>query len=54
MEEIRKNINDKTLIEYSNELTKILLNGCELEINMVCLFVKDYQRKYIHLRNEGA
>ena len=54
MEEIRKNINDKTLIEYSNKLTKILLNGCELEINMVCLFVKDYQRKYIHLRNEGA
>ncbi len=50
---MERNLNDTQLIEYSNKLTRILLQVGE-DINRVCLFVKDYQRKYIHIREEGA
>jgi hypothetical protein len=53
MNDINKNLADKTLIDYSNRLTRILLKA-EIDINKICLFVKDYQRKYIHIREEGA
>ena len=53
MNDIKKNLADKTLIDYSNKLTRILLQT-GFDINKVCLFVKDYQRKYIHIREEGA
>ena len=46
-------INDKTLIDYSNKFTRILLET-GIDINKVCLFVKDYQRKYIHIKEQGA
>ena len=51
MQQIQQNLADKTLIDYSNTLTEILLqNG--LKIDTVCLCVKDYQRKYVHIREE--
>ncbi len=53
MTDIMKNLADKTLMDYSNKLTRILLET-GIDINKVCLFVKDYQRKYIHMKNEGA
>ena len=53
MQQIQQNLADKTLIDYSNTLTTILLqNG--LKIDTVCLCVKEYQRKYVHIREEGA
>lgn len=47
------NLADKTLIDYSNILTRILLEG-KMDIDRVCLFVKDYQRKYLLIKEAGA
>ena len=53
MNEVNKNLTDKMLIDYSNRFTKMMLEG-GLCIDRICLFVKDYQAKYIHIREQGG
>lgn len=48
------NLADKILIDYSNELTRILLEGFKMDIDRMCRFVKDYQRKYLLIKEAGA
>lgn len=53
MDSIKKNLDDTTLIDNSNRMTKMLLEA-GMDINKICLLVKDYQRKYCHIRDQGA
>ena len=53
IEEIKEYLADKTLMNNSVQLTTILLEA-GIELNMVCLFVKDYQKKYVSMKKEGA
>ena len=44
---------NKLMIERCNEATrKLLENG--ININLVCKFIKDYQKKFIYLNECGA
>ena len=50
---IKSAINDKLLTERCNEFTRDMLkNG--MELNKVCMFVKDYQKKYLFIKQEGG
>ena len=53
MENIKNAINDKLLTERCNEFVRDMLkNG--MELNKICMFVKDYQRKYLFIKQEGG
>lgn len=51
--EIKDLLNDKFLIEESNEMTRELLER-GAPINMICKLVKGYQRVYIEIKNSSV
>ena len=46
-------IKDKLLMERCNDYTRHMLKG-NMHINKICMFVKDYQRKYLFIKQEGG
>ena len=52
-EEIKELLKDKLLVKRCNEFTiKALKEG--ISINTICVMVKDYQRKYKLIKEEGG
>ena len=41
------------LIERCNKFTRDMLQG-GMDINKVCMFVKDYKTKYLYIKQEGG
>jgi hypothetical protein len=50
MSEVKELLQDKFLVEQSNKITKILLEGGEMDINTVCKVVKRYQKQYSDIK----
>jgi len=48
---IKTNLKDKTLMSRSNEMTRMFLEN-KMEIDRVCMLVKDYQFKYLAIKDE--
>ena len=48
---IKTNLKDKTLMSRSNEMTRKLLEN-KMDIDRVCILVKDYQFKYLAIKDE--
>ena len=48
---IKTNLKDKTLMSRSNEITRKLLDG-KININTICVMVKDFQYKYLAIKDE--
>ena len=46
-------IYDTLLTERCSAFTRKMLEG-GMDINMVCMFVKDYQKKYLFIKQEGG
>ena len=46
-------IMDTLLIERCNAFTRDMLEG-GMDINKVCMYVKDYQKKYLFIKQEGG
>jgi len=51
--EMKEAINDTLLTERCNEFTRKMLKG-GMDINKLCMFVKDYQKKYLFMKQEGG
>ena len=52
-EAIRIGLHDKLLISRCNDFTRKMLSG-GMDLNKVCMFVKDYHRKYLFIKLEGG
>jgi hypothetical protein len=50
--EIQQNLTDPYLMPRSAELTQMLMND-KRSLDEICVCVKDFQRKFIALRNEN-
>ena len=48
---IKTNLKDKTLMSRSNEMTRMFLEN-KMDIDRICVFVKDYQFKYLAIKDE--
>ena len=51
--EMKEAINDTLLTERCNEFTRKMLEG-GMDINKLCVCVKDYQKKYLFIKQEGG
>ncbi len=53
MTKIKEALKDTLLIERCNTATRDMLN-IGMDLRYVCMFVKDYQRKYLVIKQEGG
>jgi len=51
--DVKEYLKDKILIERCNKFTRDML-GAGMDINRICMFVKDYQKKYIEVKERGG
>jgi len=51
--ELVEALKDTLLTERCNTFTRDMLK-CGMSIDKICMYVKDYQRKYIYMKQQGA